>query len=232
MSNIFNRMIALSEARKRNPIGTSIRMAIQAARINGQTDEYIREMVLTPMVSLVPAGTYLLVEQDYDSEDDNQSLLQGLEKEGWAYSILLWTKLLAAFEEMVEEQETHRGLPPKWYKVRAIRETELSKALKAIMPDGWTVTRREFVEHPDEQRGFYITVGSESEDASHMYEVTFNLKNKMRLVVPVFVDYEPDTEDFDLLIIEDATDLFAGFMTELSPTNLCELSDTIDVDRK
>lgn len=158
MSNIFNRMLALSEARKRNPIGTSIRMAIQAARINGQTDEYIRSTVLAPMVALVPAGTYLLVEQDYDMKDDNQSLLKGLEKEGWAYPVSLWAELLVAFEDMVEEQETHRGLPPKWYKVRAIRETGLSKALKAIMPDGWTVTRREFVEHPDEQRGFYITV--------------------------------------------------------------------------
>jgi hypothetical protein len=133
-------------------------MAIQAARINGQTDEYIKENVLAPMVGTIPAGTYLLVEQDYDMEDDNQSLLEGLEKEGWAYPVSLWTKLLAAFEEMVEEQETHRGLPPKWYKVRAIRETELSKALQEIMPDGWTVNRKEYVEHPDEQRGFYITV--------------------------------------------------------------------------
>jgi hypothetical protein len=132
-------------------------MAIQAARINGQSDQYIKEEVLAPMVGTIPAGTYLLVEQDYDSEDDNRSLLEGLEKEGWAYSIPLWTKLLAAFEEMVEEQETHRGLPPKWYKVRAIRETELSKALRAIMPSGWEIHRREYV-GPDEARGFYITV--------------------------------------------------------------------------
>jgi len=228
MSNIFNRMIALSEARKRNPIGTSIRMAIQAARINGQTDEYIREVVLTPMVSLVPAGTYLLVPQDYDAEDDNQLLLEGLEKEGWSYPVSLWTKLLAAFEEMVEEQETHRGLPPKWYVVRAIRETELSKALKAIMPEGWECHRREFV-GPDEARGFYVTVNDSN---SAVYEVTFNLKNGMRLIVPVFVDYEPDTEDFDSLIIEDAADLVSGFASELSPANIHDLSDTIDVDRK
>ncbi len=158
MSNIFNRMLALREERLRNPHGTSIRMAIQAARINGSTDEYIRDVVLTPMAQTIPAGTYLLVEQDYDLEDDNSSLFAGLEKEGWAYPIPLWTELLAAFEDMVEEQETHRGLPPMWYKVRAIRETKLSKALTAIMPEGWTVNRVEYVEHPDEQRGFYITV--------------------------------------------------------------------------
>ena len=69
MSNIFNRMLALREERLRNPHGTAIRMAIQAARINGQTDEYIKENVLAPMVGTIPAGTYLLVEQDYDSED-------------------------------------------------------------------------------------------------------------------------------------------------------------------
>jgi hypothetical protein len=229
MSNIFNRMIALREERLRNPHGTAIRMAIQAARINGQSDEYIRNVVLTPMAQTIPAGTYLLVEQDYDSEDDNESLLKGLEKEGWAYPISLWTGLLDAFHQWQEEQEVYRGLTEGWEKIRAIRQTGLSKALKAIMPEGWEVNRREYVE-PDEERGFYVTVGSE--DASHMYEVTFNLKNKMRLIVPVFVDYEPDTEDFDLLIIEDATDLVAGFASELSPTNLSELSETIDVDRK
>ena len=145
MSNIFNRMIALSEARKRNPHGTAIRMAIQAARINGQTDEYIRDMVLAPMVGTIPAGTYLLVEQDYDSEDDNESLLKGLEKEGWAYPVELWGDLPGAFHQWQFE------------KIRAIRQTGLSKALKAIMPEGWECRRREYVE-PDEERGFYITV--------------------------------------------------------------------------
>jgi hypothetical protein len=227
MSNIFNRMLALREERLRNPHGTAIRMAIQAARINGQTDEYIKENVLAPMVGTIPAGTYLLVEQDYDSEDDNRSLFEGLEKEGWAYSIPLWTELLDAFHQWQDEQEVYRGLTEGFYKIRSIRETGLSKALKAIMPEGWEINRREYVE-PDEKRGFYITVNSNSA----VYEVTFNLKNGMRLIVPVHVDYEPDTEDFDSLIIEDAADLVAGFMTELSPTNLNELSETIDVDRK
>jgi hypothetical protein len=228
MSNIFNRMLALREERLRNPHGTSIRMAIQAARINGQTDEYIRDMVLTPMVGTIPAGTYLLVEQDYDIEDDNRSLLEGLEKEGWAYSIPLWTELLDAFHQWQDEQEVYRGLTEGFYKIRSIRETGLSKALKAIMPEGWEINRREYVE-PDEKRGFYITVNDSN---SATYEVTFNLKNGMRLIVPVFVDYESDTEDFDSLIIEDAADLVAGFTSELAPANIHDLSDTIDVDRK
>lgn len=228
MSNIFDRMMALREERLRNPHGTSIRMAIQAARINGQTDEYIKDMVLTPMVGTIPAGTYLLVEQDYDSEDDNESLLKGLEKEGWAYPIPLWTDLLDAFHQWQDEQEVYRGLTEGFYKIRSIRQTGLSKALKAIMPEGWEVNRRELV-GPDEARGFYITV---NDSHSATYEVTYHLKNGMRLIVPVFVDYEPDTEDFDLLIIEDATDLVAGFASELAPTNIHDLSDTIDVDRK
>jgi hypothetical protein len=227
MSNIFNRMLALREARLRNPHGTSIRMAIQAARINGQSDEYIRDVVLTPMAQTIPAGTYLLVEQDYDMEDDNQSLLEGLEKEGWAYPTPLWTDLLNAFHQWQEEQELYRGLTEGFEKVRAIRQTGLSKSLKAIMPEGWECIRREYVE-PDEARGFYITVNSNSAT----YEVTFNLKNGMRLIVPVHVDYEPDTEDFDSLIIEDATDLIAGFTSELTPANIHDLSDTINVDRK
>jgi hypothetical protein len=227
MSNIFNRMIALREERLRNPHGTAIRMAIQAARINGQSDEYIRNVVLTPMAQTIPAGTYLLVEQDYDSEDDNESLLQGLEKEGWAYPIPLWTDLLNAFHQWQDEQEMYRGLTEGFEKVRAIRQTGLSKALKELMPEGWEVHRREYVE-PDEARGFYITVNSHSAT----YDVTFNLKNGMKLIVPVFVDYEPDTEDFDSLIIEDAADLVSGFASELSPANIHDLSDTIDVDRK
>ena len=225
--NIFDRMMALREERLRNPHGTAIRMAIQAARLHDHTDQYIKENVLTPMVGTVPAGTYLLVEQDYDSEDDNRSLLQGLEKESWAYPVSLWEELMGAFYLYVEEQETHRGLPPAWYKVREIRETYLSKALKAIMPEGWECRRREYV-GPDEARGYYITVNSNSAT----YEVTFNLKNGMRLIVPVHVDYEPDTEDFDFLIIEDAADLVAGFTSELAPANIHDLSDTIDVDRK
>lgn len=229
MSNIFDRMMALREERIRNPHGTAIRMAIQAARINGQTDEYIRDMVLAPMVGTIPAGTYLLVPQDYDAEDDNESLLKGLEKEGWAYPISLWTDLLNAFHQWQDEQEVYRGLTEGFYKIREVRQTGLSKALKAIMPEGWEINRREYVE-PDEQRGFYVTVGSE--DASQIYEVTFNLKNGMRLIVPVHVDYEPDTEDFDSLIIEDAADLVAGFTSELTPANIHDLSDTIDVDRK
>jgi hypothetical protein len=52
------------------------------------------------------------------------------------------------------------------------------------------------------------------------------------LIVPVHVDYEPDTEEFDSLIIEDATDLVAGFASELAPANIHDLSETIDVDRK
>lgn len=155
--NIFDRMMALREERLRNPHGTAIRMAIQAARINGQTDEYIRDMVLAPMVGTIPAGTYLLVEQDYDSEDDNDSLLQGLEKEGWAYSIPLWKDLLNAFHQWQDEQEVYRGLTEGFYKIREVRQTGLSKVLKAIMPEGWECHRREYVE-PDETRGFYITV--------------------------------------------------------------------------
>lgn len=155
--NIFDRMMALREERLRNPHGTAIRMAIQAARINGQSDQYIKENVLAPMVPTIPAGTYLLVEQDYDSEDDNDSLLQGLEKEGWAYPIPLWTDLLNAFHQWQDEQEVYRGLTEGFYKIRAVRQTGLSKALKAIMPEGWEVNRREYVE-PDEERGFYITV--------------------------------------------------------------------------
>jgi hypothetical protein len=227
MSNIFNRMLALREERLRNPHGTSIRMAIQAARINGQSDQYIKDMVLTPMVGTIPAGTYLLVEQDYDSEDDNESLFKGLEKEGWAYPIPLWKDLLKAFHQWQDEQEVYRGLTEGFYKIREVRETGLTKALKAIMPEGWECHRREYV-GPDEARGFYITVNSNSAT----YEVTFNLKNGMRLIVPVHVDYEPDTKDFDLLIIEDATDLVAGFTSELDPTNIHNLSETIDVDRK
>jgi hypothetical protein len=150
-------MMALREERLRNPHGTAIRMAIQAARINGQSDQYIKEEVLAPMVGTIPAGTYLLVEQDYDSEDDNDSLLQGLEKEGWAYPIPLWTDLLDAFHQWQDEQEMYRGLTEGFDKIRAVRQTGLSKALKAIMPEGWEVNRREYVE-PDEARGFYITV--------------------------------------------------------------------------
>jgi hypothetical protein len=67
---------------------------------------------------------------------------------------------------------------------------------------------------------------------SATYEVTFNLKNGMKLIVPVYVDYEPDTEDFDSLIIEDAADMVSGFASELAPANIHDLSDTIDVDRK
>jgi len=227
MSNIFNRMLALREERLRNPHGTAIRMAIQAARINGQSDQYIKENVLAPMVGTIPAGTYLLVEQDYDSEDDNESLLKGLEKEGWAYSVELWGELLDAFHQWQEEQELYRGLTEGFEKVRAIRQTGLSKALKAIMPEGWECHRREYVGH-DESRGFYITVNSHSA----IYEVTYHLKNGMRLIVPVHVDYEPDTEEFDSLIIEDAADLVSGFASELSPANIHNLSDTIDVDRK
>ena len=225
--NIFDRMMALREERLRNPHGTAIRMAIQAARLHDHTDQYIKENVLTPMVGTVPAGTYLLVEQDYDSEDDNDSLLQGLEKEGWAYSIPLWKDLLNAFHQWQDEQEVYRGLTEGFYKIREVRQTGLSKVLKAIMPEGWEVNRREYV-GPDEARGFYITVNSHNA----VYEVTFNLKNGMKLTVPVFVDYEPDTEDFDSLIIEDAADLVAGFTSELTPANIHDLSDTIDVDRK
>lgn len=155
--NIFDRMMALREERLRNPHGTSIRMAIQAARINGQSDQYIKENVLAPMVPSIPAGTYLLVPQDYDVEDDNESLLKGLEQEGWAYSVELWGELLDAFHQWQEEQELYRGLTEGFYKIRSIRQTGLSKALKAIMPEGWECRRREYVE-PDETRGFYITV--------------------------------------------------------------------------
>jgi hypothetical protein len=64
------------------------------------------------------------------------------------------------------------------------------------------------------------------------YEVTMTFKNGMRLVVPVFVDYDEETEDFDFLIIEDAMSIVSEFNSELTNTRLRDLIETVDVDRK
>jgi len=61
------------------------------------------------------------------------------------------------------------------------------------------------------------------------YEVTMNFKNGMKLMIPVFVDYDKETENFDVLVIEDAMDLVSGFNSELTNTRLQDLIETVDV---
>lgn len=68
---------------------------------------------------------------------------------------------------------------------------------------------------------------------NHNYIVTYNFINGMKVIVPVYVDYDTDTENFDETIIEDADALLSSFMAEASqtlPINFHRLSETIDVD--
>lgn len=191
-----------------------------------QEDKTVLKEKLAKLASQIPAGQYVLFYYDYNMEDDDNGYLQQLANQAWAYPADLWDEVVDARNEWWEAREQFRGLTKEFWHLRFVREVRLLRYFEWLMPSGWVVSRGQVPGDAEERDGFYIQV-------TPTYEVTFNFKNGMRLSVPVPVDYdEEDTEDFDILVIEDAADLVAGFMTEVSPTNLHDLAETIDVDRK